>query len=39
MIAALSERDALDESLQYLKDHIKKGVPLSNLNDSIKKLF
>lgn len=39
LLVGLSERDALEECLQYLKDKLKKGAKMAELNDSFKKLF
>jgi hypothetical protein len=39
MLVVLSERDALEECLQYLKDQLKNGVKLGDLNDSFRKLY
>jgi hypothetical protein len=39
LLTCLSERDALEECLQYLKNQLKNGVKIANLNDSFKKLF
>jgi hypothetical protein len=39
LLHLISEKDALEESLDYLKDQLKKGVSMSQLSKYVKQVF
>jgi hypothetical protein len=39
LIQLVSEKDALEEGLGYLKDQLKKGVPMSQVSKYVKQVF